>query len=123
MNEQEILKLDSPRKSYWYCYYNKRTANIKAHEQIILYSKNIDITYCLVFAMHISGVDIQAFEEVIINSGDIEACLIFAKDIKGSNKQRLSEAVLASGNLDYIKAFYNNIDFDKTKYERLLLFI
>jgi hypothetical protein len=91
--EQEILVKNDHWKSYWHCYFNKEIANIKKHE------------------------------EIIINSKNILCCYDFAKDIPGANKQLLSEIVLQSGDLHYIGLFYDDIDFDKTKYERLMLFI
>jgi hypothetical protein len=90
---QEILASKDAWASYWYCHFNKETANIKKHE------------------------------EIIINSKNILCCYDFAKDIPGANKQLLSEIVLQSGDLHYIGLFYDNIDFDKTKYEALMVFI
>jgi hypothetical protein len=91
--EQKILELNDPNKSFWYCFNNQHIANIKAHQQ------------------------------VIINSNSRVECHWFAKHIKNSDKQLLSDIVLASGDLYYIKLFYHEIDFDKSKYERLMLFI
>jgi hypothetical protein len=91
--EQEILELNDPNKSFWYCVNNQNIANIKAHQQVIINSKN-----------------------------RVE-CFYFAKHIRNSNKQLLSEIVLVSGDLFWIKKFYNEVDFDKSKYERLMLFI
>jgi hypothetical protein len=67
--------------------------------------------------------NLKAHEKIIIESKDPEECYFFAKDIYGANKQLLSEIVLASGNLHLIKLFYNNINFDKSRYEKLMLFI
>jgi|688.fasta_scaffold1047452_2 hypothetical protein len=121
MNEQEILELNDPKKSYWYCHSNKNTANIKAHEQIILNSKNT--RYVCWFAESIPGADINLLQSVIINSRNVYYCFRFALHVKDSNKQLLSEIVLALGDLEYIRNFYNNIDFDKSKYETLMLFL
>jgi hypothetical protein len=121
ISEQEILALNDPDKSYLYCYFNKGTANIKAHQQIIIDSKNLH--YCFLFAINFPNTNLKLFEQIIINSKHIYYCYFFAKLVKESNKQLLSEIVLASGNLDYIKKFYNEVDFDKTKYETLMLFI
>jgi hypothetical protein len=93
--EEEILKLKNSYSSYCYCIDNEETANIKAHEQIIIDSKNSDCDYCY----------------------------YFARDIKNSNKELLFKALLQSGNFYYIKQFYKYINFDKTKYETLMLFI
>jgi hypothetical protein len=91
--EEEVLNLNDPWQSFWYCFDNQKTANIKAHEKVIIDSKNIHYAYT------------------------------FAADIENSNKELLFELVLESKDVDYIKAFYNYIDFDKTKYETLMLFI
>jgi hypothetical protein len=91
--EQEILNLNDPCQSYWCCYFNQNTANIKAHE------------------------------EIVFNSKDPEWCYFFARNIENSNKELLFEVVLQSGDLKCIMAFYKLIDFDKTKYETLMLFL
>ncbi len=120
IREKEILALNEPEKSFWYCICN-RNADIKAHEKVILDSKNI--TYCYEFAVHFPITNLKLLEQIIIDSVDINYCYYFAKTIKELNKQLLFEAVLSSGNLPWIKSFYKNIDFDKTKYETLMLFI
>jgi hypothetical protein len=119
--EQRILSLNDAYHSYNYCINNKEIANIKAHEQIIINSNNLK--FCYLFAKDIPEANINALEQVIINSKNLRFCFWFARDISGSNKQLLFEAVLASGNLHYIMRFYNEIDFDKYKYESLMLFI
>jgi hypothetical protein len=91
--EEEVLALNNPVYSYNYCIRNKNTANVKAHEKIIIDSKYLNY------------------------------CIGFARNISNANKQLLSEVVLASGDLYYINLFYNYVDFDKTKYETLMLFI
>jgi hypothetical protein len=91
--EQEILDLKNPWESYYYCCDNEKTANINAHEKII------------------------------INSKSLQYCYWFARDIEKSNKQLLFKVVLKSGDLDYIKRFYNYINFDKSEFETLMLFI
>jgi hypothetical protein len=93
MTEQEILNLNDPHQSFWYCYYINKDANINAHQ------------------------------DIIINSNSIHYCYLFAKDIKSSNKELLFEKLLKYKDLDYIKAFYDNVNFNKSKYETLLLFI
>jgi hypothetical protein len=91
--EEEVLSLNDPYLSYFYCINNLDTANIKAHERIIIDSKHP--YYCYWFAL----------------------------DIEHSNKQLLFEIILASGNLYFINFFYENVDFDKTKYENLMMFV
>jgi hypothetical protein len=118
--EQEILALNDPRESYIYCLYNTCTANIKAHEQIVLSSK--DAGYCIAFAANIPNANIKEHEKIIINSKDPRYCYHFAK-LNKSNKHKLFKIVLESKNLEYIKWFYDNINFKKSKYKTLMLFI
>jgi uncharacterized protein YerC len=75
------------------------------------------------FAQDVPNANVEALQQVIIDSKNIKECYFFARDVKTSNKQLLSEIVLASGDLYYINLFYNNINFDKTKYNNLILFI
>ena len=89
--------------------------NIAENEQIVLAGKNTK--WCFYFALNIPEANIKAHEEIVIVSKDPHICFCFAKHIKGTNKQLLSKVVLESLNEKYIKLFYNNIDFDKTKYE------
>jgi hypothetical protein len=91
--EESLLRLKDPKGCFYYCLAHADTANIEAHQKVILDSKNL---YILIW---------------------------FAKDIKNSNKQLLSEVVLASGDLFWIKRFYDEVDFDKSKYETLMLFL
>ena len=93
--EQEILDLNDPYKSWWYCSCHRDVTdiNISLHEQIIIKSKNA------------------------------RYCYLFARDVKQSNKQLLSKAVLLSGDLYFIKKFYEKIDFDKEKYKTLMMFL
>jgi hypothetical protein len=93
IEEKDILTIKNPLLSYSYCFLYNETANIAEHEKIIIDSKNI------------------------------MCCYDFAFYIKNSNKQKLFDAVLASGDLYWIELFYNQIHFDKTKYETLMLFI
>ncbi len=65
--------------------------------------------------------NIKLHEEIV--SKDPQSCYYFAKDIKCSNKEYLFKEVLKSGNLHFIKLFYNEVDFDKSKFETLMLFI
>jgi hypothetical protein len=119
--EQEILELNSPTESYRYVYENPDKANIEKHEEVIINSKNI--FYCYYFAKYVPNANIKKIEKVIIDSKDVDFCYWFARDIPGSDKQSLSEVVLTSGNFFYIKSFYEHVEFDKSRYETLLLFI
>jgi hypothetical protein len=119
--EQEILNLNSPAESYKYIYENPDKANIEKHEEVIINSKNI--FYCYYFAKYVPNANIKKIEKVIIDSKDMDFSYWFARDIENSNKQELFKVTLESGNIDYIKRFYQNINFDKTKYETLMLFI
>jgi hypothetical protein len=120
-NEKEILALNDPWQSYCYCFNNKETANIKAHEKVILNSK--DPHYCYLFARDIYNANIKGHEKIILDSRNTYYCYLFARDIFNSNKDSLFKTILESKDLDYIKHFYDNIDFDKAKYNNLLLFI
>jgi hypothetical protein len=91
--EEEILALNDPGESFFYCKHNQQTANIKAHQ------------------------------EIVIKSLDFHCCYKFATDIVYSDKQLLSEVILLSCDEFFIKNFYENVNFDKTRYETLLLFI
>jgi hypothetical protein len=181
--EEEILKLKSSYHSYIYCLDNEDTANIEAHQNIIINNrecyyilkfaqdiekankellfkellktdefdwiyafynsvsfckdefKNLpffneeeclklkDFEYSFYFCKYNKDANVEAHQQIIIDLKDLDFYYIFAKNIKGSNKQLLSEIVLASGNLPWIKEYYKHIDFDKTKYEALMLFI
>lgn len=93
MNEEDVLKLNDPGECYFYCKHNQLTANITAHQKIIINSKNF---FC---------------------------CYLFARDIKRADRQLLSEVILSSYDSILIKRYYKNIKFDKTRYEELILFI
>jgi hypothetical protein len=119
--EEQVLALNDPQQSYLYCWRNKSTANIELHEQIIINSRNIK--YCRWFVEDVSDKNMDVVEQIVISSRDPHECHLFAVKVKNSNKQLLSDIVLSSGNLKYIKEFYKSVDFDKTRYETLLLFI
>lgn len=95
--------------------------NIKENENIILASEDLD--WCYYFARTIPGSNIKALEEVIIKSKNVHRCFYFAKNVPGANKQLLSQVVLESLDEFYIKMFYTQIDFDKTEYDKYLLFM
>jgi hypothetical protein len=89
--EQEIFLENNPWESYHYCLDNQDTADIKAHEQIVIKTPSV--------------------------------CYLFASHIKKADRQLLSEVVLTCGSLALIRRFYIDVDFDKSKYEALMLFI
>jgi len=70
----------------------------------------------------INGLNIKENELIILGSKCPIYCYGFALHVTGANKQALSEVVLKSLNYHYINLFYNNIDFDKSRYDLMLLF-
>lgn len=100
-------------------------ANIKAHEEIIIASKN---SYCCYyFAINsddyngFDDLNINALQQVLIENKSYKHIIAFARDNK-ANKQLLSEVILQSLDQYWIEEFYNNIDFDKSRYELMMLF-
>jgi hypothetical protein len=67
--------------------------------------------------------NIKLHEKIIIDSKNPYYCYMFARYIKNSNKELISKAILLSQDLYYIKAFYDNINFNKSKYQTLMLFL
>lgn len=70
-----------------------------------------------------NNVNIKENEQIIIKHGNAVYWYSFAKNIPSADKQLLSELVLQSLNNFYIKLFYENINFDKSNYDKYLLFI
>jgi len=97
-----------------------RGINVKENEAIVLANK--DNYYSFYFARKVKGANIKAHEKIIIKNGSPGYCLFFADNIKGADKQALSEVVLKSLDKYYIRRFYQSIDFDKSKYDLMLLF-
>ena len=93
LTEEDVLKSNSVWNSYSFCIQNQNTANVEAHEKIIIDSKRYGYYYW------------------------------FARDIKNSNKELLFKELLSSADSYLIKRFYNTISFNKSKYEALMLFI
>jgi hypothetical protein len=91
----------------------------KIEKQILLENDPWESYYYCLANQEIA--DIKAHERIIIKS--FRVCYFFAIYINKADKQLLSEIVLQSGNLEYIKKFYNDVSFDKTRYEALMLFI
>jgi hypothetical protein len=123
--EQEIIAANDPSISYHYCYRNGNKANIKAHEKIMLRCEPSarNMQFFVLFATKIRCENSILFEKKIIDYGDAFYCYYFALNNLSSNKDLLFKKILESKNIDIIKRFYNEVDFDKTKYERLMLFI
>lgn len=124
VRENERLIIESG-DLYYCCRFaaNIKGANIKALQDVILKSK--DIRYYLLFAEQVNSNDI-AFEELqnfIIDSKECKYCYKFARDVKWSDKQKLSQVILESLDEYWIKTFYEFIDFDKTEYDKYLMFM
>lgn len=94
--------------------------NVKKNEALVLENKSSYHSFW--FAKKIKGANIKAHERVIINNKKPAYCLMFADYIKDADKQTLSEVVLKSLDEYYIRRFYQEIDFDKSKYDLMLLF-
>lgn len=98
--------------------------NIQENEKLILNSN--DGYYIYRFAKDVKDANILALEEALLKTKYVIGFLYFAEFVKGSNKQKLSDAVLETFNYDLIKAYYDHIDFDKTRYDnyfRNLIFL
>jgi hypothetical protein len=123
--EQEIIAANDPSMSYHYCYRNGNKADIKAHEKIMLRCEpsTRNMQFFVLFATKIRCENSILFEKKIIDYGDAFYCYYFALNNLLSNKDLLFKKILESKNIDIIKRFYNEVDFDKTKYETLMLFI
>lgn len=123
--EQEVLDKNSARDSYIYCY-NNEDANINLHEDIIIKVNNAYYIYR--FAFDIKGFDVEwdnlnKLEDAIIKSNDAVYIYHFAKYLNNSDKDKLFKGLLELNNLYYINLFLTEIDFDKERYEDLLLFL
>lgn len=106
--EQEILSLKDPEKSYYYCFYNKKTANIKEHEKIILESK--DAWYAYLFARDIPNANIKELEKVVLESKNVHYAYFFARDIPGANIKELEKVILEYKNAEHAYLFARDIE-------------
>lgn len=75
------------------------------------------------YCMKNEDANISLHENIIIKSDNVGYNYYFAKYIKKSNKERLFKRLLELNDFFFINFFLKNIDFDKDKYEDLLLFI
>jgi len=85
-----------------------------------------DLSECYFFCLTRQKFNLKAHQKRMIKFCNYENsiyCYLFAQNIKGADVQLLSEAVLCSGNITYIKFFYDNLEFDKTRYKDLMLFL
>jgi len=98
---------------------NLSYSNLKRIEDFILELKRLSYSY--EFAKRIEIADVKAHQEIIINSNDMFYIYLFARDVKNSDKQLLSDIILDlcdNGTNDVIiNKFYDNVDFDKSKYD------
>lgn len=113
--EQDILNLKDPDKSYYYCLDNKETANLKEHERIILESKNACCAYY--FAKDILGVgaNIKEHEKNILESKDAYYAYYFAKDIQGANVELFKDILENSKYKEKFASLYSNWKENKLK--------
>lgn len=76
-----------------------------------------------VFSEAKKGINMKENTKAILDLNLPYFCYLFALGVPGSNKQELSEAVLKSLDIEVIYMFYRNIDFDKSEYDKYLLFM
>lgn len=115
--EQEILSLKNAYKSYYYCFENKKTANIKEHEKIIIESK--DVYYAYKFALNIPGANLKEHEKVVLESKYAYYAYLFARDIPGANVELFKDILENSQFKEEFKALYEEYKKNKmTKEEQ-----
>ena len=76
--------------------------NVKENEQVVLESKTI---WSYHFAKNISGANLKAHEQVILELNQPNWCFYFAADIPGANIEEHYKVVLNYGNQEYIEKF------------------
>jgi len=102
----------------------KSGINVQENEHIILNSG--DGYWIFRFARDIHNANISCLEDAMLNSGYILGFYFFAKEVDKSDKQKISDYVLNTFEHDLIKVYYEEINFDKSKYDsyfRNLIFI
>lgn len=125
IKEQKVLDKNNARASYDYCLRNK-DANISLHEDIIIKS---NIAYYIYrFAFDIKGfdvewIDISKLEDAIIKTSNSHYIYCFGKYIDSADKDKLFRKILELNDLTYIDRFLKDVDFNKERYEGLLLFL
>lgn len=97
-----------------------KDCNIDLLEQKVLDYKSS--SYCYEFAKNVPRANALKHQEIITLSNDHRLMYLFARDVKKSDKQALSEVILKSLNYHYINLFYKEINFDKSKYDLMLMF-
>lgn len=68
-------------------------------------------------------INVKEKEAIILTKKEPYNCYMFAMYIAGADKQALSKVVLESLGEYWIKTFYKFIDFDKTEYDKYLIFM
>lgn len=132
--ENEAIILKSKNSEFCFLYaQNIKGANIKALEDVIIQNNinsnyNFDETnHSFNFAVCIPNANIKAHEEIMIKSNNPRACFSFAKSMQRRNinidVQALSRVVLNSLDEYFIKRFYNEINFDKSEYNKYIIFM
>lgn len=118
MYEEKILNLKNPELSFWFAQ-NIKGANIKAHGQVIIDSK--DLAYNYEFAVHqyrfldnntiehINDIDVKAHGQVIIDSKDLFYNYEFAKNVKGADIKSHGQIIIDSKDLEYNYKFARDV--------------
>jgi hypothetical protein len=106
LTEQEILDLNNPCNCYYYCFYNKEIANIKAHEEIIINSKKEYFAYA--FARSIPNCNINNLQQVVIDSNNVDCCFRFATEVTGANLELFKPILENSKFKDKFNEFIKN---------------
>ena len=94
--------------------------NVKENEKIVLECKNI---WSYDFARDISGADIKAHEQVILEFKEPQLSFLFAKDIPGANIEEFFKIILNSGDKLWLYEFIKKVNYKGTKVEEWLLYI
>ena len=121
IKKNEQIVLECKTNLSYYFSRNVSGADIKAHEQIILNLK--DPEYCCLFTKDVSGADIKAHEQVILEIKDPQYSYWFAKHIPGANIEEHFKVVLNSGSKFWLDMFTNYVNYKGTKVEEWLLYI
>ena len=104
--EADVLSKKNPELSLFYVKTVKK-ANISAHEQVIIDSKNLE--YITELAK-VQGANVKKLEDEIIKSENAHWCFVFAYEVKNADVGRLMRKVIDSkdpeANIDCIGKFY-----------------
>lgn len=132
--ENLVLVLDDPQLNVWFVTYVKG-ANFKAHEQVVIDSKNLEFNYDFAkekgadvkahgrvvieskdpqwnynFAKYVEGADVRAHEKVVIDSKDPCYNCWFASDVKGADVEALEKVVIDSKDLFWNAEFLRLVE-------------